>query len=45
VVVEQVIRPTGLVDPEVEIRPVKGQIDDLLAEIRDRAKNGTSACW
>jgi excinuclease ABC subunit B len=38
VVVEQVIRPTGLVDPEVEIRPVKGQIDDLLAEIRDRAK-------
>jgi excinuclease ABC subunit B len=38
VVVEQVIRPTGLVDPEIEIRPVKGQIDDLLAEIRDRAK-------
>jgi excinuclease ABC subunit B len=37
VVVEQVIRPTGLVDPVVEIRPVKGQIDDLLAEIRDRA--------
>ena len=40
VVVEQVIRPTGLVDPEVEIRPVKGQIDDLLAEIRDRAERG-----
>ncbi len=38
VVVEQVIRPTGLVDPEVEIRPVKGQIDDLLGEIRDRSK-------
>jgi excinuclease ABC subunit B len=38
VVIEQVIRPTGLVDPEVEIRPVKGQIDDLLGEIRDRAK-------
>src|SRR5664280_1839626 len=38
IVVEQVIRPTGLVDPEVEIRLVKGQIDDLLAEIRDRAK-------
>ena len=38
IVVEQVIRPTGLVDPEVEIRPVKGQIDDLLGEIRDRAK-------
>jgi excinuclease ABC subunit B len=37
IVVEQVIRPTGLVDPQVEIRPVKGQIDDLLAEIRDRA--------
>jgi excinuclease ABC subunit B len=38
VVVEQIIRPTGLVDPQIEIRPVKGQIDDLLAEIRDRAK-------
>jgi len=37
VVVEQVIRPTGLVDPIVEIRPVKNQIDDLLAEIRKRA--------
>ncbi|HEY0263707.1 MAG TPA: excinuclease ABC subunit UvrB [Granulicella sp.] len=37
VVVEQIIRPTGLIDPVVEIRPVKGQIDDLLAEIRDRA--------
>jgi excinuclease ABC subunit B len=36
-VVEQIIRPTGLVDPPIEIRPVKGQIDDLLAEIRDRA--------
>ena len=40
VVVEQVIRPTGLIDPEIEIRPVKGQIDDLLAEIRDRAERG-----
>ncbi|HEX8710788.1 MAG TPA: excinuclease ABC subunit UvrB [Terracidiphilus sp.] len=40
VVVEQVIRPTGLVDPVAEIRPVKGQIDDLLGEIRDRAKRG-----
>ena len=38
VVIEQVIRPTGLIDPAVEIRPVKGQIDDLLGEIRDRAK-------
>jgi excinuclease ABC subunit B len=36
VIVEQVIRPTGLVDPEVEIRPIKNQIDDLLAEIRIR---------
>jgi len=36
VVVEQIIRPTGLVDPEVQIRPVKGQVDDLLAEIRER---------
>ena len=38
VVVEQVIRPTGLADPEVEIRPVKNQIDDLIAEIRIRAE-------
>jgi excinuclease ABC subunit B len=37
VVVEQVIRPTGLVDPETEVRPVKGQVDDLLEEIRVRA--------
>jgi excinuclease ABC subunit B len=37
VVVEQIIRPTGLVDPEIEIRPIRGQIDDLLAEIRTRA--------
>jgi excinuclease ABC subunit B len=36
VVVEQIIRPTGLIDPEVEVRSVKGQIDDLLHEIRDR---------
>jgi excinuclease ABC subunit B len=38
VVVEQIIRPTGLVDPEVEIRPIRGQIDDLLAEIRSRVE-------
>ncbi len=38
VVIEQIIRPTGLTDPQVEIRPIKGQIDDLLAEIRDRAE-------
>ncbi len=40
VVVEQVIRPTGLLDPEVEIRPVKGQVDDLLHEIRLRERRG-----
>jgi len=38
VIVEQIIRPTGLVDPEVEIRPVAGQVDDLLNEIRLREK-------
>ncbi|HUM35114.1 MAG TPA: helicase-related protein, partial [Candidatus Saccharicenans sp.] len=37
-VVEQIIRPTGLIDPEVEIRPVKGQIDDLMKEIKERAR-------
>ncbi len=36
-VVEQIIRPTGLVDPIIEVRPVRGQVDDLLTEIRDRA--------
>ena len=40
VVVEQIIRPTGLLDPEVEIRPVKGQVDDLLGQIRRRVENG-----
>ncbi len=40
VVVEQLIRPTGLLDPEVEVRPVKGQVDDLLEEVRVRAKKG-----
>jgi excinuclease ABC subunit B len=40
VVVEQIIRPTGLVDPPVEVRPVKGQIDDLLHEIRQRVAKG-----
>ena len=40
VVVEQIIRPTGLLDPEVVIRPVKGQVDDLLAEIREREAKG-----
>ena len=37
VVVEQIIRPTGLTDPPIDIRPVKGQVDDLLQEIRSRA--------
>jgi len=37
-VVEQIIRPTGLVDPEVEVRPVQGQIDDLIAEIKQRVE-------
>lgn len=39
-VVEQVIRPTGLVDPEIDVRPVEGQIDDLLSEINIRAEKG-----
>jgi excinuclease ABC subunit B len=40
VVVEQIIRPTGLIDPEVIVRPVKGQIDDLMEEIRQREEVG-----
>lgn len=39
-VVEQIIRPTGLIDPEVEVRPVKGQVDDLVGEIRQRVERG-----
>ncbi len=39
-VVEQIIRPTGLLDPVIDIRPVKGQVDDLLAEIRERTARG-----
>ena len=39
-VVEQIIRPTGLPDPEIEVRPIEGQVDDLLGEIRIRAKKG-----
>jgi excinuclease ABC subunit B len=38
-VVEQIVRPTGLVDPEVEVRPTRGQVDDLIEEIRTRAEN------
>jgi excinuclease ABC subunit B len=40
VVVEQIIRPTGLLDPEIEVRPVGSQVDDLLGEIRERVKAG-----
>jgi excinuclease ABC subunit B len=40
VVIEQIIRPTGLLDPEVEVRPIRGQIDDLLHEVRERAARG-----
>jgi excinuclease ABC subunit B len=39
-VVEQIIRPTGLVDPQVEVRPTKGQVDDLIGEIRQRVEGG-----
>ena len=38
-IVEQIVRPTGLIDPEVEIRPTKGQVDDLMGEIRSRAES------
>ena len=40
VVVEQIIRPTGLIDPEIDIRPVRGQVDDLLHEVRQRERRG-----
>src|SRR5712672_1000663 len=40
VVVEQIIRPTGLIDPPIDVRPVKGQVDDLLQEIRERVAQG-----
>jgi len=39
-VVEQIVRPTGLIDPEVEVRPTKGQVDDLIEEIRKRTEKG-----
>ena len=44
-VVEQVIRPTGLVDPEVTIMPTKGQVDDLLARIGTHGRRRAAACW
>jgi excinuclease ABC subunit B len=40
IVVEQIIRPTGLLDPQVEVRPVRGQVDDLLGQIRQRVARG-----
>ena len=43
-VVEQVVRPTGLVDPEVEVRPVRTQVDDVLSEIHKLRRSATSAC-
>ncbi len=43
VFVEQVIRPTGLIDPPVEVRPARAQVDDLLGEVREVAKNGYRA--
>ncbi|MDM8529627.1 excinuclease ABC subunit UvrB [Anaerolineales bacterium HSG25] len=42
-IIEQVIRPTGLLDPEVEVRPIEGQIDDLVAELNDRLERGERA--
>jgi excinuclease ABC subunit B len=39
-VVEQIVRPTGLIDPEVEVRPTRGQVDDLIEEVRKRAEAG-----
>ena len=42
--VEQIIRPTGLVDPEVLVRPTKGQIDDLIHEVRS-GSSATSGSW
>ena len=40
-----IIRPTGLVDPEVEVRPTRNQVDDLMEEIRVAHDNAASACW
>ncbi len=41
--VEQIIRPTGLIDPEIEVRPIRGQVDDLLFELRKRVERGQRA--
>ena len=42
--VEQIIRPTGMIRSEIEVRPIKGQIDDLIGEIHDRIER-INACW
>ena len=39
-IIEQIVRPTGLIDPEIDMRPINGQVDDLLKEIKERAKKG-----
>lgn len=39
-IIEQLVRPTGLIDPDVEVRPVAGQVDDVLSEVRDRTRMG-----
>ncbi len=42
---EQVIRPTGLIDPVTEVRPVERQVDDLLAEMPRHRREAAGACW
>ncbi|MGC4106910.1 MAG: hypothetical protein QM753_11240 [Thermomicrobiales bacterium] len=42
---EQVIRPTGLIDPVIEVRPVEKQVDDLFAEMPPRHRARRRACW
>ena len=44
-IVEQIIRPTGLVDPTVEVRPTEGQVDDLMGEVQAARRPRASACW
>ena len=43
--VEQVIRPTGLIDPEIEVHPAQGQVPHLLAQIKERVDLAATACW
>ncbi|GAA3319619.1 hypothetical protein GCM10020331_027250 [Ectobacillus funiculus] len=42
--VEQIIRPTGLLDPNIDVRPIEGQIDDLIGEIRDHIEKKMNGC-